>query len=251
MNTQRRQMAMAWGTLAVLLTVSCPATGHEIRYGAVRDSAGGVYLWQGKGGGPPHVAPSNNRPTVATVHSENHNNSLNANRWGFIHNDRIGYGLRDGWGRGYGGWGYGGWGYGGWGNGDAWPTYEPAAVDVGQVIPAANYQSQYPPNGNLGAAAAPKVGPSPAVVQILLLDPNAELWLNGVKVQQTGQMRNFITPPLDPGKTYKYEIRAKWTQAGKPFEQTRMLTVEAGQQVGLNIFGRSNEELPLPAIKKQ
>jgi uncharacterized protein (TIGR03000 family) len=260
MSTQQRQMTLTLAALAVLLSASLPTTAHEMRHGAVRDSAAGLYLWQGQSKETPHVAHPNSRPIVSTAHPESHHNNFNANRVGYFNNYRLGtgYGLHDGWNRGYGYWGSGGWGYGGWGYGDSWPAYDAAAAGDGQVIPAAMYQSQYPPSGgpaggtwtSPAVAPLPKVGPSPAVVQIFVIDPNAELWLNGVKVQQTGQMRNFRTPELEPGKTYKYEVRAKWTQDGKPFEQTRTVTVQAGQQVGLNIFGRSSEDLPPPAIKK-
>jgi uncharacterized protein (TIGR03000 family) len=43
--------------------------------------------------------------------------------------------------------------------------------------------------------------------------------------------RVFVTPPLDVGSSYTYSIRARWTEDGKPVEQTRNVPVKTGAQV--------------------
>jgi uncharacterized protein (TIGR03000 family) len=60
---------------------------------------------------------------------------------------------------------------------------------------------------------------------------NAEVYLEGVKTRQTGTSRVFVSPPLTPGQQYVYEVRARWTENGQPVEQTRSLTVSAGQRI--------------------
>ena len=61
---------------------------------------------------------------------------------------------------------------------------------------------------------------------------DAALWLEGAKTKQTGTMREFVSPPLTPGEDYVYEVRARWVDsAGEFVNQTRNVTVRAGQQV--------------------
>ena len=38
----------------------------------------------------------------------------------------------------------------------------------------------------------------------------------------------FTTPPLEPGYSYSYTIRARWTENGRPVQQSRTVPVKAG-----------------------
>jgi uncharacterized protein (TIGR03000 family) len=55
----------------------------------------------------------------------------------------------------------------------------------------------------------------------------AELWFNGTKTSQTGLRREFDTPPLTPGQDFRYSIKARWTEGGRPVEVTRTVQVRA------------------------
>ena len=63
------------------------------------------------------------------------------------------------------------------------------------------------PDGDGPDCAGPVGPPLPATISIEVL-PDAELWFDGNKTQQTGATRNFQSPPLDGGKTYHYVVRA-------------------------------------------
>jgi uncharacterized protein (TIGR03000 family) len=69
---------------------------------------------------------------------------------------------------------------------------------------------------------------------------DAEIWVNGVKTKQTGEMRYFFSPPLTPGKKYSYQMRLRWMKDGKPIEQTQSLLVQAGETIRRD-FIRSNK----------
>jgi len=60
---------------------------------------------------------------------------------------------------------------------------------------------------------------------------DAEIWLDGVKTQQTGTARRFESPALQPGGVYTYEVRARWTEQGRDMEQRQVVLVHAGDQV--------------------
>jgi len=59
---------------------------------------------------------------------------------------------------------------------------------------------------------------------------NAEIWFDNSKTTQTGEMRTYVSPPLENGKTLAYVVHARWTDAsGKVVDQTKRVEVQAGQ----------------------
>jgi len=71
------------------------------------------------------------------------------------------------------------------------------------------------------------------------LPADAELWFNGTKLNSTGTVREFRTPPLALGHKYTYDIRARWNEDGHPVTQTQEVTVTPGGLVRL--------EFPIPS----
>ncbi len=67
---------------------------------------------------------------------------------------------------------------------------------------------------------------------------DAQVWLEGASTQQSGTLRHFVSPPLEPGASYGYTIRARWRERGQVVEQTKEIEVQAGDQV--------NVTFPLP-----
>ena len=60
---------------------------------------------------------------------------------------------------------------------------------------------------------------------------DAELRFDGVKVTGAGPVRQFQSPPLQPGLRYAYTVEARWTVGGRPVTQSRRLPVFAGANV--------------------
>ena len=75
---------------------------------------------------------------------------------------------------------------------------------------------------------------SNAVLINIQVPPNAEVWFDGSTTMQTGSWRSFVTPALEPGRDYAYEIRARWTEGGRSVEQTRKITIRAGDRETLD-----------------
>jgi uncharacterized protein (TIGR03000 family) len=65
---------------------------------------------------------------------------------------------------------------------------------------------------------------------------NAQVWFDGTATTLTGTLRPFIASSLEAGKDYGYEIRVRWTEAGKPVEQTRKITFRSGDRLTLNLL---------------
>ena len=135
--------------------------------------------------------------------------------------------------RGGFGYGYDDFGFFGFGP-DYWPSYGVDYYgDYPNYAPYYSYEPDYvvPP---ASVAPRPVLDPNVVYLGIRLPDANAEVWINGVKTQQKGMMRPFVSPTLMPGKEYTYEIKAQWQQGGQTYNETRQLTVRPGEQYGLN-----------------
>ncbi len=177
---------------------------------------------------------------------------------GYNHGGYGGY--HGGYGYHHGGWGYGlgglYLGLGGYYPGYAYGRYP--SYDL--YAPTYNYYSVAPDTyyygSDLGTYAPPAVAVPPADVQPGFVVPgtttapaatnsvmvtvdvpaDARVWFNGTPTRQTGSERNFVSPPVEPGKTYTYTIRAQWNQDGKDVMQERSIDVQAGSHPVVNFF---------------
>src|SRR5262249_60597035 len=87
------------------------------------------------------------------------------------------------------------------------------------------------PSGPLPELTAPD---NTVTIEVRVPDPEATVWIDGYKTTQRGTSRQFVSPPLTPGKTFRYEVRAEWTQNGKKVEQTQTVPVAAGHRVAVD-----------------
>jgi uncharacterized protein (TIGR03000 family) len=130
---------------------------------------------------------------------------------------RAGYseGGRRGYRGGYNG-GMNGAGYGSPYGASDYPGYYP---DNNAVIGATNgYQSNYyTPANNMMATINVRVV------------PDALVFFDDEPTKQSGEMRRFTSPPLNPGNVYHYTVRVKWDDNGKAMEDTRKIEVRAGR----------------------
>jgi uncharacterized protein (TIGR03000 family) len=60
---------------------------------------------------------------------------------------------------------------------------------------------------------------------------SAEVWINGMKTNSTGRIREFQSPPLTSGQRYSYEIQARWSENGREVTQTQKVPITAGAHV--------------------
>lgn len=79
---------------------------------------------------------------------------------------------------------------------------------------------------------------SAPVLLRFVVPTNAEIWFDGVKTSQSGSAREFVSPALTPGHQYSYQVRVRWMNGDQPVEETRRLSVRAGDDVTVEM-GRS------------
>lgn len=114
-------------------------------------------------------------------------------------------------------------GYGGTYYDSNWPSTYPAASYY--AYPTATYYPEEPPvDVN-------------AVTFRMHVPDGALVWFEDEATSQTGDVREFVSPSLTPGRDYVYHIRVKWDENGKVVERKRNVSVHAGDRINLK-FGR-------------
>jgi len=171
---------------------------------------------------------------------------------GYGYRPGIGFGIGLGTGLGLeyglGGYGYrGGYGYGGYSPSYGGTYYSPS---VTYVDPSTTYVDPgYPQVEGIPADSsrdslyyAPEPVDNTARLRILV-PSDAKVWVGGQETAQRGQEREFGSPPLTPGKSYTYEVKARWMENGEPVEKTRQVKVIANRTTTVD-FG------PVPEVDK-
>ncbi len=115
------------------------------------------------------------------------------------------------------------------------PAYAPPSVPLNQDAP-----SSYSPQDSAGL-------PDDSSARIQVRAPaDAEIWFGGTKTSQTGTVREFVSPPLTPGKEFMYEVRARWMENGKEVVQDRRIDITAGAQKVIDFTRAGPERIGLP-----
>ena len=118
-------------------------------------------------------------------------------------------------------------------------SLEPAAYGVPSSVATmpVSYVAYYPP---VFTDRAPVAAPATGITQAddsatieVTVPAGAELWFDGQRTVQTGTQRSFLTPVLEKGNNYHYEVRASWIRDGQRVEETRSIPVTAGARVSV------------------
>jgi uncharacterized protein (TIGR03000 family) len=189
----------------------------------------------------------------------------------WLHGSCHGYGFYGGcYGGGYGGccaaWAgygscYGGYAYGGChGYGIYGGTCLgglPGSGCYGYGMPQAVPQEVVP-----GAPPAPKsVEPIPSPKKTGLLSPtptraavtvalpaDARLYAEGAITQLTSAVRDFLTPELVPGQTYRYTFRVEYNREGKTLSDVQDVFVKAGERTRVEFKEKTVAERRDPTL---
>jgi len=155
---------------------------------------------------------------------------------GYGYHGYGGYGYFPYYGYGYGlgyryypNFGYGYYGYSPYVYGSYYPgvvvgssAFYPPVTGGTTVAPAA-YTNVGTTNAGTGIVAQPA-----AMVEVHV-PANAQVWIEGDLTRQQGAVRVFKSPPLQIGKSFSYDVKARWMENGKPVEREKQVHVEAGE----------------------
>ena len=62
---------------------------------------------------------------------------------------------------------------------------------------------------------------------------DAKISFDGSMTVQRGKQRQFVSPPLQPGREYTYDIRVNWKQDSREVTRNRQITIHSGDVVNL------------------
>jgi uncharacterized protein (TIGR03000 family) len=82
---------------------------------------------------------------------------------------------------------------------------------------------------------------APAAITVLV-PADAEIFFDGIATTQKGAERLFVSPPLEPGKTFHYDVLALWKQNGETVERTRKVRVSSGARVRVSFVQAADGE---------
>ena len=68
----------------------------------------------------------------------------------------------------------------------------------------------------------------------LRVPEDAEVWIQGKKMDEKGSERRFNLPSLDSRVTYDYDVRVEWMENGKKKSDSTRLNIHAGDQQSIN-----------------
>jgi uncharacterized protein (TIGR03000 family) len=83
----------------------------------------------------------------------------------------------------------------------------------------------------LGPATPPAQSGGCLVLSVKVPQPAAEVYVDGVRMNQTGTDRLYESPPLEAGQTYQYELMARWIEGGATLERKKAVTGKPGEVV--------------------
>jgi len=67
-----------------------------------------------------------------------------------------------------------------------------------------------------------------AALVVAHLPDDARIWFEDKPTKETGSLRQFVSPPLTPGKNYTYTVRVELPEAGQWVSQVHSFSVHAG-----------------------
>jgi len=70
---------------------------------------------------------------------------------------------------------------------------------------------------------------------LVTLPADATLTVDGNATTSTSSRREFITPPLKPGKDFQYTLKATVQRDGKPVEMEKRVEVRAGKETQVTL----------------
>jgi uncharacterized protein (TIGR03000 family) len=110
-------------------------------------------------------------------------------------------------------------------------------------VPARDYQSFYPADTRSPAAT---VEPNRVLLEVRVPTAEADVWVSGDLTRQKGAVREYLSPPLEPGGNYRYTIRAQWLEGGEMRDQTRQVPITLGQRVVVDFTRPEGTDLGRP-----
>jgi uncharacterized protein (TIGR03000 family) len=163
----------------------------------------------------------------------------------------------------YGGRGWYGSPYYGLGLGMATPYYSygyygyPYGYSSAYYYPLTTYNYYYPseyyyPTEDFsGTVTTPALTPAETTAPqdnrghlIIRVPSDGKVWFDGEPTRQTGEEREFVTPPLTPGRDYTYDVRVQAMENGRNVDEHRTVHVSANMWSDIDLMPQAMSTTP-------
>jgi uncharacterized protein (TIGR03000 family) len=116
------------------------------------------------------------------------------------------------------------------------PDNPPSDNPVGApYLPLSRPLAEVPEKGVTQLNTVALTSGRPALIDVFLPE-KATLSFQGVAMDEEGAVRAFQSPPLVPGRTYTYDVRASWRgDDGREVVRNRKVTVRAGDHLEVDL----------------
>ena len=189
-------------------------------------AAGGHVVSGGHGGGAGHTYAGGWHGAFGPGYRGNGYYGYPGYGYGYGYGFGLGLGLGYGYGYGYPYYGYG---YPYYGYGYPVYAYPPGTTNPDTNLPP-GWGAPPAPSGGMVAAPPPSLIDSNVVLWVNT-PPDALVWVNGNKTNQTGPRRQFLSTGLAPGRTYTYDIQVQWKGPdGKWVDLAQHVSVKGGER---------------------
>jgi len=111
------------------------------------------------------------------------------------------------------------------------PTYYDSSPAFAGTAPAMGSQSYY--YGYYHAPSQASPANDTVTINVTVPADDAKILFGGSMTVQRGKQRQFVSPPLQPGQEYTYDIQVNWKQDGREVTRNRRITIHAGDVVNL------------------
>lgn len=82
----------------------------------------------------------------------------------------------------------------------------------------------------LGPGTAASRPPALPAVLILRVPADAAVVIGGQATAQRGELRRFVTPPLEGGRPVAYEVEARWREGGREVRRRQVIHLAPGNR---------------------
>jgi len=112
-------------------------------------------------------------------------------------------------------------------------TFSQVPVVAPSASPTETSSFYFSPVGDEGNTLSNRSAVNRPVTINVSVPSGAAIAFDGTPTVQSRARRAFVSPPLDPGRDYAYDVTATWQDGGREVSRTRHITVHSGDVINL------------------
>lgn len=121
-------------------------------------------------------------------------------------------------------------------------TYNPISPPTEAAFAHFSQGYQVPP-GSTGQGGPANLTAAGSASIDIRVPSDAEVWIQGTKMTQSGELRRFVSPTLSPHQMYSYDITARWVgRDGNPVVRDRRVIVKPGDREAVSFVPPSSSQ---------